>query len=91
MSLGISVSSREVKKQFPISFTAERAQTALTQEAVSDTEAPEIGIGFEKDSILLYLEMRGLVPRANREIVVKVINEEKSHLCQLTDIWNKRG
>lgn len=72
-------------------FTAERAQTALTQEAVSDTEAPEIGIGFEKDSILLYLEMRGLVPRANREIVVKVINEEKSHLCQLTDIWNKRG
>jgi len=91
MSLGISVSSREVKKQFPISFTAERAQTALTQEAVSDTEAPEIGIGFEKYSILLYSEMRGLVPRANREIVVKVINEEKSHPCQLTDIWNKRG
>jgi rubrerythrin len=67
-------------------FVGERVQVALTQEAVSDAEALEIGIGFEKDSILFYSEIRGLVPPADQEIVGKMIDEEQHHLKQLTEI-----
>lgn len=56
---------------------------------MTDVEALEIGIGFEKDSILLYSEMRGMVPRQDQEIVDMITNEEKKHLSELTYMVNK--
>jgi rubrerythrin len=70
-------------------FAGERVQAVLTRKAMTDVEALEIGIGFEKDSILFYSEMRGMVPRQDQEIVDVITNEEKKHLSELTYIMNK--
>lgn len=70
-------------------FTGKRARAALTQQTISHNEVLELGIGFEKDSILLYSEMRDLVPHADQEILDTVIDSEKDHLRQLTNLWNQ--
>ncbi len=64
-------------------FTRERARMALNRIVATDIEAFEIGIGFEKDSILLYEEIMGLMPPQDRTILEIVISEEKKHLSEL--------
>ena len=56
---------------------------------MTDVEALEIGIGFEKDSILFYSEIRGMVPRQDQEIVDVITNEEKKHLSELSYMAHK--
>lgn len=70
-------------------FTGERAQTLLTRTTVTDIQAIEAGISFEKDSILFYSEVRGMVPRQDQEIIDMIINEEKKHLSELTYTANR--
>jgi rubrerythrin len=70
-------------------FAGERVQALLSRKPATDVEALEVGIGFEKDSILFYSEMRGMVPEQDREIVDVIINEEKTHLSELTYMTNK--
>ncbi|MDH4268732.1 MAG: ferritin family protein [Dehalococcoidia bacterium] len=64
-------------------FAGERAQTVLRRKSITDVEALEIGIAFEKDSILFYSEMRGMMPRQDQEIVDVITSEEKKHLSEL--------
>jgi rubrerythrin len=54
--------------------------------AKSTKEAIEIAIGFEKDSILYYLEMKNLVSEHDRTVVEKIIDEEHKHYTKLTEI-----
>jgi len=70
-------------------FTDDKTAQKLAQRAGSDTEAIQIAIGAEKDSILFYYEMRSLVRTADQEVVNMVIDEEKSHLKQLSDLKKK--
>ncbi len=70
-------------------FTGERAQRAFTRIIMSDIKAIEIGIGFEKDSILFYSEIRGMVPRQDQELIDIITNEEKKHLNEFTYMANR--
>ena len=70
-------------------FVGERVQALLAKQTVNETEALDIAIGFEKDSILLYSEIRGFLPKADQDIVETVIFEEKRHLRELMDL--KKG
>lgn len=70
-------------------FTKERAEALMAKKAMTDVEAMETGIGFEKDAILFYSEMLGMVPRQDREILDMIINEEKKHLSELTYMANR--
>lgn len=65
-------------------FTGERVQALISDKPVTDLEALEIGMGFEKDSILFYSEVRGMVPRQDQDIVDIIITEERKHLSELT-------
>ena len=47
------------------------------------------GIGFEKDSILFYSEVRGMVPSQDQQIVDMIVSEEKKHLSELTYVAGK--
>jgi len=51
-------------------------------------EVLNLAMGAEKDSILYYTEMKKWVQPADRDIIEKTIVEEKSHLKQLTDLFN---
>jgi rubrerythrin len=70
-------------------FVGERVKALLTRKPMTDVEALEIGISLEKDSILFYSEMRGMVPREDQEIIDVITNEEKRHLSELTYMANK--
>jgi rubrerythrin len=65
-------------------FTDLKAATLKATQARSEAEALEIGIKAEKDSILFYQEMRGLVRQRDRTTVGQMVAEERSHLLQLT-------
>lgn len=48
-------------------------------------EGVELGVGFEKESILFYTAMKESVPEKDKEKVEAIIREEKRHLQQLCE------
>ena len=67
-------------------FSDDQVAREMAQKVDSDAEAIQMALGAEKDSILFYSEMRDLVRRSDREVVNKIIEEERSHLRQLSDL-----
>ena len=70
-------------------FTGEQGLALLSRKTMTDIEAVEAGISFEKDSILLYSEVKGMVPRQDQDIIDMITNEEKKHLSELMYLANK--
>ena len=69
----------------------------LTQEIIrvkikegfhSDLEAIEFGIFVEKESILTYSALRDYVLAGKKEVLDKVINEERKHMTDLIALKN---
>ena len=52
----------------------------------SDAEAIQIALQVEKDSILFYREMHGLVRKPDRKVVSGLIEEERAHVKQLSEL-----
>ena len=67
-------------------FTNDKVVRQMAQRVASDAEAIQIALGAERDSILFYYEMRDLVRRSDREAINDIIEEEKSHLRQLSEL-----
>src|SRR4030042_6300072 len=67
-------------------FNNERTAREAAQKAASELEALEIGIRAEKDSILFYSAIQGLIRRADADLIGGIIKEEKGHLAQLSDL-----
>jgi len=70
-------------------FTDDKVAREMAEKVTSSAEAMQIALGAEKDSILFYSEMRNLVPERDRKVVNRIIEEEKSHLRQLSDLKKK--
>lgn len=67
-------------------FTDDKVARQMAQKASSPAEAIQIALGAEKDSILFYSEMRDLVMQRDRLIIAGIINEEKSHVRELSSL-----
>jgi rubrerythrin len=67
-------------------FTDDQIAYDMAQRVAGDAEAIQIALGAEKDSILFYSEMREFVRRSDRELITKIIEEERSHLRQLSEL-----
>lgn len=72
-------------------FKNERSAREAARNVASESEALETGIQAEKDSILFYSAIQGLVRRTDEDIVGAIIKEEKAHLAQLSDMKTKLG
>ena len=70
-------------------FTDDKVAREMAEKVTSSAEAIQIGMGAEKDSILFYSEMRNLVRAPDRQVVDGIIEEEKSHLRQLSELKKK--
>ena len=55
----------------------------------NEVEALDTGIQAEKDSILFYSELQNLVRERDRKVVLNILDEEKKHLRQLSEL--KKG
>jgi rubrerythrin len=67
-------------------FTQKNKGAEIAKKIKSDKEAIDIGIGFEKDSILFYTAMKKMVPDKERKAVDELILQEQKHLRQLLEL-----
>lgn len=67
-------------------FTQKDKGKDIAKKIKSDNEAIDLGIGFEKDSIIFYEGMKKVVPEYDIKVVDKLIEQEQHHLKMLTDL-----
>lgn len=67
-------------------FTQKDKGEEIAKKIKSDNEAVNMGIGFEKDSIIFYEGMKKVVPQFDVKIVDELIKQEQGHLKQLSDL-----
>lgn len=67
-------------------FTQKDKGKEIAKKTKSDREAIDLGIRFEKDSILFYQGMKKVVPEYDHRVVDELIAQEQSHLRQLSDL-----
>lgn len=70
-------------------FTKENKGEELAKKTHSDKEAVNMGIGFEKDSIVFYAGMKKAVPESDHKVIEELIEQEQNHLRQLSDLKKK--
>jgi rubrerythrin len=59
---------------------------ALAENAEDRESALQAAIGFEKDTLLFFYDLRDMVSDAERGTVTAIIQEEKGHLRRLADM-----
>lgn len=67
-------------------FTKKNQGEAEAKKTASDKDAVNVGMGFEKESILFYEGMRKVVPKADEKTINVLIAQEQIHLRQLYDL-----
>jgi rubrerythrin len=67
-------------------FTQKDKGKELAKKVKSVKEAVDMGIGFEKDSIIFYEGMKKVVPSFDVKILDELIAQEQSHLRKLTEL-----
>ncbi|MGB3081476.1 MAG: hypothetical protein WBB86_00640, partial [Candidatus Omnitrophota bacterium] len=67
-------------------FTQENKGAEIARSAKSDSEAIEMGIKFEQESITFYEGMKKVVPEHDHKIVDELIRQEQEHLRKLSGV-----
>ncbi|MCJ7646503.1 ferritin family protein, partial [bacterium] len=67
-------------------FTQEQKGDETAKRTKSDKEAINLGMRFEKDSIVFYEGMKKVVPPYDHKIIDELIAQEQDHLRQLADL-----
>jgi len=67
-------------------FTEKDKGREVAKNVKGDKQAIELGIRFEKDSIIFYTGMKRVVPEYDHKIVDKLISQEQDHLRQLSEL-----
>ena len=52
----------------------------------SEKDAIDFSLGIEKDSILLYEEIKKMIPDKERHLIESIINQEREHVKKLWDL-----
>ncbi len=58
----------------------------MASKAADDKEAIDFALAFEKDTILFFYQLVDLLKAQDKPVVEKVIQEEKEHIRQLSEI-----
>jgi len=67
-------------------FTRKDKGEEIAKTVKNDLEAVDMGIGFEKDSIIFYEGMKKVMPEYDVKVVGELIIQEQNHLKQLSDL-----
>ncbi len=59
---------------------------ALAESIADPQEALRMALGFEKDTLLFYYDLRELMREADRPVVNEIIREEKAHVRRLASL-----
>ena len=64
-------------------FSGPDKALAAVEGLKDDKEALRMALGFEKDTLLFYYDLREMLREAERKVVNEIIREEKSHVMRL--------
>ncbi len=64
-------------------FAGEDKSLALAEQAEDETAAIRMAMGFEKETLLFFYDLREMVSEADEKIVKRIVDEEKAHLRRL--------
>ncbi len=67
-------------------FTRKDKGKEIAQRVKNDKEAVDLGIKFEKDSILFYVGLKEVVSKNDQKTVDTLIMQEQEHLKKLSDL-----
>lgn len=67
-------------------FTKEKKGKEIAKKVKTDRDAIELAIGFEKDSILFYYEMKKVILEAGHKTIDKLVGQEQEHLRKLSEL-----
>lgn len=70
-------------------FTQKDKGSLIAKTVKNDKEAVDMGIGFEKDSIVFYEGIKRTVPDYDRKIIDELIAQEQKHMILLMEIKKK--
>ena len=70
-------------------FTQKNKGREIAKKVKSDKEAVQMGIAFEKDSIVFYQGMKQAVPKQDIAVLDTLISQEQNHLKQLLELKTK--
>ena len=97
-----SVSSYEPKEAYPDEyftymhaiasghvFTKENAGKDIARTIKTEAAAIDMALKFEKDSILLFDQMKRLLPDKDKAVVAELINQEQGHIIRLYELKEK--
>ena len=70
-------------------FLGEGKAINLVKEAKTPEQSLDFALGFERDTMLFYTEIMSIVAEKNRELVSKIVVQEKSHIRQLQEMKEK--
>jgi len=69
-------------------FTQKDKGSQIAKNVTDDKQAVDLGIGFEKDSIIFYEGIKKVIPEYDLKVIDELIAQEQSHLKQLSDLKN---
>lgn len=72
-------------------FLASGSALSLAKDAKTPIEALRHAMGFEKETLVFYVQVRDMVSGPNRTAVDKLINEEKAHILRLAGVIEALG
>ena len=67
-------------------FEGEEQSLALADKVADEKEAIRMAMGFEKETLLFFHDLRDLVPEGEKRTVSRIIAEEKTHLRRLASM-----
>ncbi len=71
-------------------FTRQKTSELLQQKDSNEYDVLDAGLGFEKDEILFFSEVRGMLPREEQSILDTIVKTEKKHLNELMTMHQSR-
>ena len=67
-------------------FSGPDKAVRMAEEAGDRAAVLRAAMGFEKDTMLFYYDLREMVDEKDREVITDIIREEKQHLRRLADM-----
>jgi rubrerythrin len=67
-------------------FAGEDKSLALAEQAQDEKEALRMAMGFEKETLLFFHDLREMVSEADEKTIKSIVDEEKAHLRRLADM-----
>ena len=64
---------------------------SLAHQAQDRESALRAALGFEKDTLLFFYDLRDMVNAADQDTITAIINEEKKHLRRLAELLRGAG